>query len=191
MSVAVRAEKDALPLTEKTAISFASENEGVMHECGHDAHVAEALGLALLCAVLNRQMPVEELDQRLGKILAKVPDQVPDPEQLPNPLPDQIDHIDQKELAKTELQEKLKQLIDEVYSEGIDYFRGKLTFLYQGAEENGTGATEMINAKALNGVDRAYAIHFHPLLECDSIFVRDGAFMASAPALDVSWSCPY
>jgi len=39
----VRADMDALPIVEKTDLSFASEHPGVMHACGHDGHVAMAL----------------------------------------------------------------------------------------------------------------------------------------------------
>lgn len=45
-----RADIDALPVPEKTDLPFASEREGVMHACGHDAHAAIALGLAELAA---------------------------------------------------------------------------------------------------------------------------------------------
>lgn len=41
-----RADMDALPVPEKSALPFASKNEGVMHACGHDAHMAIALGIA-------------------------------------------------------------------------------------------------------------------------------------------------
>ena len=44
--VAVRAELDALPIREETGLPFASENPGVMHACGHDVHMALALGSA-------------------------------------------------------------------------------------------------------------------------------------------------
>ncbi len=42
----IRADMDALPMEEKTGLSFASTHEGVMHACGHDAHMAMALGAA-------------------------------------------------------------------------------------------------------------------------------------------------
>lgn len=47
-AVGVRAEMDALPITEATGLEYASKNVGVMHACGHDIHFAAALGLLLL-----------------------------------------------------------------------------------------------------------------------------------------------
>jgi amidohydrolase len=44
--VAVRADMDALPLDEQSDEPFASCNPGRMHACGHDGHMAIALGLA-------------------------------------------------------------------------------------------------------------------------------------------------
>ena len=43
-TLAVRADMDALMVTEKTDLPFKSENEGVMHACGHDGHTAMLLG---------------------------------------------------------------------------------------------------------------------------------------------------
>lgn len=65
---AFRAEMDALPITEKTGLPFASENVGYMHACGHDAHMAMLLSLAerlskgcdVLCNVLLIFQPAEE-----------------------------------------------------------------------------------------------------------------------------------
>jgi len=42
----LRADIDALPVTEKTGLPFASENPGAMHACGHDTHIAMLLGAA-------------------------------------------------------------------------------------------------------------------------------------------------
>ncbi|MCC6102985.1 MAG: M20/M25/M40 family metallo-hydrolase, partial [Olegusella sp.] len=45
-ATAVRADMDALPVAERSGVSFASEHAGRMHACGHDGHMALALGLA-------------------------------------------------------------------------------------------------------------------------------------------------
>jgi amidohydrolase len=47
-TIALRADMDALPITEKTGLPFASKNPGVMHACGHDGHMAMALGAAMI-----------------------------------------------------------------------------------------------------------------------------------------------
>ena len=43
-AVVLRADIDALPITEATGLEYASENEGVMHACGHDMHAAILFG---------------------------------------------------------------------------------------------------------------------------------------------------
>lgn len=47
-TIMARADFDALPVSERTGLDYASENEGVMHACGHDMHVACLLGAVRL-----------------------------------------------------------------------------------------------------------------------------------------------
>lgn len=54
---AIRADIDALPLTEKTEVPFRSKNEGVMHACGHDIHTAILLGTAKILNEIRDELP--------------------------------------------------------------------------------------------------------------------------------------
>jgi amidohydrolase len=49
-TVMLRADMDALPVTEKTGLPFSSKNDGVMHACGHDGHTAIQLITAKILA---------------------------------------------------------------------------------------------------------------------------------------------
>ncbi|MCG1020326.1 M20 metallopeptidase family protein [Sutcliffiella horikoshii] len=60
-TVALRADIDALPITEKTNLTFSSKKEGKMHACGHDAHTTMLLGAGIL---LN-----ERKDELSGTVL--------------------------------------------------------------------------------------------------------------------------
>ncbi len=55
--VAIRADMDALPIEERTGKPYASEVKGVMHACGHDAHTAIAVGVALAMAQFRDELP--------------------------------------------------------------------------------------------------------------------------------------
>ncbi|MCK1722290.1 amidohydrolase [Bradyrhizobium sp. 141] len=48
--VGLRADMDALPITEDTGLAYASKTSGVMHACGHDGHTASLLGAAAMLA---------------------------------------------------------------------------------------------------------------------------------------------
>lgn len=54
--VAWRADMDALPVTSTLSVPFKSQNSGVHHACGHDAHMAIALGTAELLSKMRDQI---------------------------------------------------------------------------------------------------------------------------------------
>lgn len=55
--LAIRADMDGLPITEKTGLEYASEHEGWMHGCGHDAHTAGLLMTAKLLSGMKDELP--------------------------------------------------------------------------------------------------------------------------------------
>jgi len=55
--IALRADIDALPIHEQTQLAYASQNDGVMHACGHDIHTSVILGAALLLKAREASLP--------------------------------------------------------------------------------------------------------------------------------------
>lgn len=112
-TIVLRADIDALPIKEISNASYKSQNEGVMHACGHDAHTACLLGAAKI------------LKNKINKI------------------------------------------------------NGKIIFIFQMAEEIGSGANKFIEAGYLNNVYRVLGIHMASYLPVGTIGIRSGESNAS------------
>ncbi len=71
-TIAIRADMDALPIQEQNDVPYRSQNDGVMHACGHDAHTAILLGVAHLL----RQSQQEEKWQGNVRLLFQPSEEV-------------------------------------------------------------------------------------------------------------------
>ena len=76
----IRADMDALPVTEKTGLPFSSEIPGKMHACGHDTHTAILLTVARILCRVKEQLPArvmvlfqpsEECEQSGAKVMVQ------------------------------------------------------------------------------------------------------------------------
>jgi len=56
-TVALRADMDALPVTEMTGLPYRSKNPGKMHACGHDVHMSCVIGAAKILSSLKDELP--------------------------------------------------------------------------------------------------------------------------------------
>jgi amidohydrolase len=77
--LAIRTDMDALPITERTGLDYASHQPGVMHACGHDVHTTVGLGTAMILSELLENLPgtvrflfqpAEEIAQGAGWMIA-------------------------------------------------------------------------------------------------------------------------
>ena len=55
--IALRADMDGLPILETNDVSYKSNNDGVMHACGHDVHMSCLIGAALILNDLKESLP--------------------------------------------------------------------------------------------------------------------------------------
>ncbi|MCK0440029.1 amidohydrolase [Gordonia alkaliphila] len=117
--IGLRADLDALPVTEQTGLPFASQVAGVSHACGHDAHTAILMGVGCLLA-------------------------------------------------------------------GIDDLPFGVRLVFQAAEEiMPGGALDAIDAGAMDGLARIFALHCDPHLQVGTVGLRAGALTSAADRIEV------
>jgi amidohydrolase len=123
-TIGLRADIDALPLTEDTGLPFSSTVPGVAHACGHDVHTTVLLGAA--------------------RALAQAPS-----------LP------------------------------------GRVRLLFQPAEEvMPGGAHDLLNAGAMAGLDRAYALHCDPRVLAGQVGLRVGPITSACDTIEIEITGP-
>jgi amidohydrolase len=89
--ILLRFDMDALPVTENTGVDYSSENEGVMHACGHDGHLAIGLTTAWLLHAGRENLPgtikfvFQPAEEGLGGACAMIAEGI-----LSDPVPDVV-----------------------------------------------------------------------------------------------------
>ena len=77
-TILLRADMDALPIVEETGAEYTSVNEGVMHACGHDCHIAILLASAKILCEIKEELcgdvrllfqPAEEVGRGAGLLI--------------------------------------------------------------------------------------------------------------------------
>ncbi|MGW9347327.1 amidohydrolase [Nocardiopsis flavescens] len=125
-TVALRADIDALPLTDEKDVDYRSTVPGAAHACGHDVHTTVLLATGVFLAQQDRA----------------------------GALP------------------------------------GRVRLVFQPAEELPGGAVEVVNAGAMEGVDRIFALHCDPRLMAGRVGLRTGGITAACDQLMVRLSGP-
>lgn len=88
-TILLRFDMDALPLLEESGVAYSSQNDGVMHACGHDGHTSIGLALAKIMMRYQSEMAgtlkfvFQPAEEGLGGAIAMIADGV-----LNNPRPD-------------------------------------------------------------------------------------------------------
>lgn len=121
--VAIRADMDALPIDDAKDTPYKSQTEGIMHACGHDAHVAIALGTAKL-------LVQEEFDGTV-RFIFQPSEEKPDDEGLsgaPRMIEDgAVEGVDYILALHVDANTATGQvMIDEFASAGVDLVRAKI-----------------------------------------------------------------